>query len=68
MLRSRPALSQCGIAIIAALMLSGGSVFAEQDKKSANYVMPGCRDLLTDSQSNAYLQGFCGGLVVGSFL
>ena len=56
-----------GLVLLTALMSSGGSVFAEQDKKSANYLMPGCRDPLTDSQSNAYLQGFCGGLVVGIF-
>jgi Rap1a immunity proteins len=65
MTRSRLSLS--GFILIAALMSSGGSAFAEQDKQSANYMMPGCRGILADSQSDLYLQGFCGGLVVGIF-
>jgi hypothetical protein len=64
---SRSRLSLCGFVYVAALMSSGGSVFAEQDKNSANYMMPGCRAVLTDSTTDSYLQGFCGGLVAGIF-
>jgi hypothetical protein len=62
----RPQLRLHGIMVIAALMLSGGSVLAE-NAKSANYVMPGCRKLLTNDNSEAYLQGFCSGLTKGLF-
>jgi hypothetical protein len=55
--------------IIAALLLSGGSAFAEVDHLSANYIMPRCRELIYGKGSNPafdyhpdyYLQGYCAG-------
>lgn len=49
----RSKLSLCGFAIVAALMLSGGSVRAlDVDYKIANSVMPGCRLALSPTASN----------------
>ncbi|WP_409364825.1 Rap1a/Tai family immunity protein [Bradyrhizobium sp. JYMT SZCCT0428] len=60
-------LSLCGIAVIAALMLSGGSVRAlDGNYNTANTVMPGCRLALLPTASNdPFDQGFCMGLVYG---
>jgi hypothetical protein len=66
MLPSQLSLILRGIIVVAALMLTGGSALAE-DTKSANYIMPGCRKLLTNDNSEAYLQGFCSGLIKGVF-
>jgi Rap1a immunity proteins len=60
MLRSQVSLS--GFVLIAALMLSGSSALAE-DKNSANFMMPSCRKLLTNDDSEPYLQGICYGII-----
>jgi Rap1a immunity proteins len=66
MLRPQLRLGWHGIVVIAALTLSGGTVSAEQDVKSANFVMPGCRAFLTDDEgAGLFLEGWCGGLVSG---
>jgi hypothetical protein len=51
-----------GIVVIAALMLSGGSAFAET---SANTIMPGCRAFLTQSNRELWGSPFCAGVIVG---
>ena len=67
MLRSRPTLRLYRIVLITALILSSGSAFAEEDTTSANYLMPGCRNLLTENNSRTYLQGVCAGLISALF-
>ena len=62
MLRSRPTLRLYRIVLITALILSSGSAFAEEDTTSANYLMPGCRNLLTENNSSV-----CAGLVSALF-
>jgi hypothetical protein len=68
--RPRSKFSLSGIVVIAALTLSGGAVFAAEDRGSANFVMPGCRGFLTaltDENTNGepFLQGWCAGNVWG---
>jgi Rap1a immunity proteins len=64
---SRSRLNLCGFVFVAALMSSGGSVFAEQDSKSANYVMPGCRSIVEDKNTEIYMRGYCLGLISGIY-
>jgi hypothetical protein len=54
------------LVLFSALMLSGGSGFAEEDMHSANFVMPGCRNLASEKrdlpdQNLAFKTGLCGG-------
>jgi Rap1a immunity proteins len=61
MFRSRLSLS--GIVVIAALMLSGGSAFADE-LDSANYAMQGCRHYMNlDDNIDPFRQGLCSGLI-----
>lgn len=63
MFRSRLSLSGF-VLIAAALMLSGGSAFA--DTTSANATMPGCREVLVpDSRKDAWGQPYCVGVIDG---
>ena len=62
MLRSQLSLILRGIIVVAALMLTGGSALAE-DRNSANFMMPSCRKLLTNDNSEPYLQGICYGII-----
>jgi hypothetical protein len=66
MFRYQLTLTLCGVALIAALMLSlQGVALAEQNPYSANYVMPGCRDFMNGVSLNSFKQGWCGGLITG---
>jgi Rap1a immunity proteins len=58
MLRSR-----FGFILLAALMLSGGSVLAEDNNRSANSVMHGCRSLVDGNDHDDFLAGVCLGLI-----
>jgi hypothetical protein len=44
-------------------MLSGGPAFAG----SANDVMPGCRAVVEDKNTNIYMRGYCLGLISGVY-
>jgi hypothetical protein len=63
MFRFQLRLNPRGIIIIAALLLSGGSAFAEEDFASANYMMRGCRDAVALREN--FLSGACMGTVDG---
>lgn len=66
MLRSQLALNLRGIVVIAALMLSGGSACAQgPDIISANGVLPGCINALSDQPNSnlAWETGYCQGIV-----
>ena len=60
------------IALIVALIFSG-VVVAGPNQTSADYVMPGCRDVaslitfsnIAESEEQVSLMGFCAGIVVG---
>ena len=54
-----------GIVVLAALMLSGGTVSAEKDFRSANYFMPGCRSFADKIQADLFLSGICMGSIEG---
>jgi hypothetical protein len=57
-------------ALIAACTLHLGQpqALAQSDRIfSANYVMPGCRLHMTDSDDQPFLQGLCSGLVRATF-
>ena len=62
MFRSRFSLS--GFALIALLVLSGGTAFAV-DRDSANYIMQGCRSSAADNNTDLFLAGLCSGLTSG---
>jgi hypothetical protein len=50
------------------LTLSGGSAFAEiHESDSANYVMPGCRNYVSENPRNGdiFKTGLCWGLISG---
>jgi hypothetical protein len=51
--------------LFAALALSDESAFAQEDTKSANYVMTGCHSLVADQNIEPFLQGICAGLISG---
>ena|SRR3979411_1233718 len=51
--------------LIVVLALSDGSAFAQEDTKSANYVMTGCHNLAADQNTEPFLQGICAGLISG---
>jgi hypothetical protein len=62
--QSQIALSLRWIVVIAALMLNGGiALAAEDDPHSANFIMPGCREVLA-GKSN-WTVGLCDGLIAG---
>ncbi len=63
MFRSR--LSISGLFLIGALVLSGGSTYAEiNHSDSANYVMPGCRNYVSDNPNgDLFKTGLCWGLI-----
>jgi hypothetical protein len=66
---SRSKLSLCGMAVIAALMLSGGLAFAaSNDTSSANSVMPGCRNFASDNTSSGSDLTFKSGICLGVLL
>ena len=53
-----------GIAACLALLAQQGAAVAQsRDIVSANYVMPGCRELVGGSQRELGLQGLCHGIV-----
>jgi hypothetical protein len=57
-----------GVVLIAALTLSGGSAFAEiHESDSANYVMPGCRNYVSEDprRGDIFKSGLCWGLISG---
>jgi hypothetical protein len=58
----RSNLSLRGITIIAALMMNGGTAFAE-DIDSANYMMPLCRE----NGLSQFGKGLCSGLLKATF-
>ena len=66
MFRSQLTLSLRGIVVIAALMLSVGSAFAEADDPfySANSMMPGCRQILSKTSTDPYHMGLCHGIIM----
>jgi hypothetical protein len=61
------------IALIVAMTFNWGVAIAEPSQTSADYVMPGCRDVaslvtfsnVAESKEEASLMGFCAGIVVG---
>jgi hypothetical protein len=64
----RSQLSLRAIVPIAALMLSGGVAFAEiHESDSANYVMPGCRNYISENprSGDIFKTGLCWGLISG---
>ncbi len=61
MARARSLLVLRGIALIVALTINGEMAFAQNDKTSANFIMPGCRA----SIGPALRQGRCSGIVEG---
>lgn len=52
-----------GIALIAAIMVNCGATFAKPDQDSANYIMPGCRDFITHTLVNPFMNGRCAGIL-----
>ena len=54
-----------GIAACLALLAQQGMALAEakRDVVSANYVMPGCRELVSEGHHDLGLQGVCSGIV-----
>jgi hypothetical protein len=55
-----------GIVLVVALMLSGGTAFAEENPLSANYIMEGCRNFVSGNRNEMPLrQGICLGSVNG---
>jgi hypothetical protein len=56
-----------GIAVALALLGQEGGAFAQTDPASANRVMPGCRDFVSDADRSMYLQGLCAGLIRAMF-
>ena len=50
-------------AVMALLALQGDAVAQPRDIVSANYVMPGCRELVGGGQRELGLQGLCQGIV-----
>ena len=54
-----------GVALITAIIVNTGAVFAEPDINSANYIMPGCRDFIAYSKQNLLGQGDCYGRIQG---
>jgi Rap1a immunity proteins len=49
----------------AALALIGTVAMAEENRKSANFMMPACRDSLRRDTSATFQQGVCTGLIEG---
>jgi hypothetical protein len=54
-----------GLGLIVATALGAYPAFA-QDSTSANFIMPGCRDYFGASIGDAFLRGYCLGLVEGA--
>jgi hypothetical protein len=60
-----------GVALSAAVVLNCGAAFAEQDRASANYMMPACRDAASgnfangESHEDLFTIGFCLGIING---
>jgi hypothetical protein len=68
MFRSQLTLSLRGIVLIAALILDCGAALAEiHESDSANYVMPGCRNYVSETpgKGDIFKTGWCGGLISG---
>lgn len=69
----RSQLSFSGFVLIGALMLSGGSAFAEEDdSRSANALMPACREWVMATKGSplresSLLRGLCIGTLDGIF-
>jgi Rap1a immunity proteins len=60
--------SRIGFVLIAALTLRGSEAFAEiHQTDSANYVMPGCRNYISDDPKSGdiFKSGLCWGLISG---
>jgi hypothetical protein len=49
----------------AGLMLLTGSAHAQENTYSANWALPGCRNLLQGNNSDLYRQGHCSGVLRG---
>ena len=64
MSQSQLTLSFCGIVVIATLMLGCGAAFAE-DTPSANFIMPGCRNIVAGHSTDPFKMGLCNGLISG---
>jgi Rap1a immunity proteins len=61
----RSRLSLSALFLVATLMASGRAISAE-DQDSANFVMSGCRDILTNRQTtDLFKRGLCNGLISG---
>ena len=56
--------SFCGIVVIATLMLGCGAAFAE-DTPSANFIVPGCRNIVAGHPTDPFKMGLCNGLISG---
>jgi hypothetical protein len=66
MFRPQLRLGLHGIVVVAALMLGGVDGFAQrQDIDSANYLLPGCRDLMNQTKVISWDKPFCSGMVHG---
>jgi hypothetical protein len=47
------------------LLVSVGSAFAAEDPDSANFIMQGCRNIVTRQTADLFKRGLCDGLISG---